>query len=125
MVYKLLVLALGGALGTVSRFTVSKFSQELFGGDFSWGTATVNLIGCMIIGILWSLSNEKDLLTPSSRLFFMVGFLGAFTTFSTYALETMNYFREDELLYMAGNILLNNFFGFAMVIVGIWFGRLL
>ena len=125
MVYKVLVLALGGALGTVSRFTVSKFSQRFIGGDFSWGTAAVNLIGCFIIGFLWSLSNEKDLLTPLSRLFFMVGFLGAFTTFSTYALETMNFYREDEFLYMAGSIVLNNLLGFLMVIVGIWLARVL
>jgi CrcB protein len=125
MIFKLLIVAAGGALGTMCRFVVSKFTQSFFGGTFAWGTMTVNIIGCLVIGFLWSLSNEKDFLSPFSRLFFMVGFLGAFTTFSTYSLETMNFLRENEFLLMTGNIFVNNFIGFIMVIVGIWIARLL
>lgn len=123
--FNLLVIAVGGALGSICRFAVSKFVQDYSGSGFSWGTTTVNVIGCFVIGLLWSLSNEKDFLSPASRFFFMIGFLGAFTTFSTYALETINFYRENELLFMAANILLNNLIGFIMIIMGIWVGRLL
>ena len=125
MWFKLILLIVGGAIGTVCRFLVSSLVHSRLGDSFAWGTLVVNLSGCLLIGFLWSLSSEKNILSPTTKLFFMVGFLGAFTTFSTYALESINFLREKEILLMVGNIFLNNVAGFMMVIAGIWCARLL
>jgi CrcB protein len=125
MWFKILLLIIGGAVGTVCRFLVSSIVHSRLGDSFSWGTLIVNLLGCLLIGFLWSLSAEKSILSPSTKLFLMVGFLGAFTTFSTYALESINFLREQEILLMVGNIFLNNVVGLVMIIVGIWCARLL
>lgn len=122
---KLLLIIIGGAFGTLCRFLASSLAHSRLGDSFAWGTLIVNVAGCLIIGFLWSLSVEKSVLSSSIRLFFMVGFLGAFTTFSTYALESINFLREQEIVLMIVNILLNNFVGLIMIVVGIWFARLL
>ncbi|RMD56639.1 MAG: fluoride efflux transporter CrcB [Nitrospirae bacterium] len=125
MISKILILGSGGAFGTLCRFFLSTFTQKTLGSGFSWGTASVNIVGCFLIGLAWSLSIERSVLSPSGRLFFMVGFLGAFTTFSTYALESINFLREREISILLFNIILNNLIGFMMVILGMWLGRLL
>lgn len=115
---ELLFIALGGSIGAPLRFLVSKNINIISGGSFPYGTLTVNVIGSMIIGFLFSLfsavavdSNYKALVT--------IGFLGAFTTFSSYSLETVNLFTEGEYRYAILNLVLNNVLAVAGAFIGI------
>jgi len=94
---KILVLSLGGILGTLARYGLGGFVQNRFpNSTFPWGTIVVNVLGCLTIGFLWILVEEKPILTPNMRLFSMIGFLGAFTTFSTFSLETVNLMAKSQ-----------------------------
>jgi CrcB protein len=99
--------------------------QRLFGTRFPFGTLAANLTGCLLIGIAFALATERAVLSPGSRLALMVGFLGAFTTFSTYALESVNLARTGEYGLLIGNLLLNNVGGAVLVLFGYWLGRAL
>ncbi|MCU0572000.1 MAG: CrcB family protein [Syntrophobacteraceae bacterium] len=121
---KVLLVMAGGSLGALSRHGVSLLATSLFGSRFPWGTLIVNLTGCFLIGLCFALADRGfRLMTPSARLFFMTGFLGALTTFSAFALESVNAMRAEAHLVMAANLLLNNVLGGALVFLGMWVGR--
>lgn len=85
----------------------------------------VNLSGCFLIGLAFALADRGlTIMNPSARLFFVTGYLGALTTFSTYALETVNAMRAEKQLVTLVNFLSNNVFGAALVFLGMWIGRL-
>ena len=92
---KLVYISLGGALGAVSRYLVSGWFLR-FGANFPLGTLTVNILGSLILGFLMSLSARTLLISPELRLFLAVGFLGSFTTFSTFAYESFGLMKEGE-----------------------------
>ncbi len=122
---KILLVMLGGSLGALSRYGVSLLAVQLFGTRFPWGTLIVNLVGCFFIGLAFALGERGlSIMNPSMRLFFMTGYLGALTTFSTYGLETMNALRSGRYLVTTANILANNVIGSALVILGLIVGRL-
>lgn len=121
---KILLVLAGGGLGALSRYGVSLFAVSLFGTRFPWGTLIVNLTGCFLIGFVYSLGDRTNLVSNSFRIFFMTGYLGALTTFSSYALETVNTAKAAGALTGIANFCFNNIFGFALVILGIWLGRL-
>lgn len=81
-------LALAGALGTLARFGLSGLVQRVCGSRFPWGTTFVNLTGCFLFGLIWMLAEDRRWIHPQLRLVLLTGFMGAFTTFSTYAFET-------------------------------------
>ncbi len=122
---KLLVVLLGGAVGAACRYGVSTAAARLYGEAFPWGTLCVNLVGCFFIGLAFSLGVERTLLSPSFRLFLVTGFLGALTTFSTYALESMNFARDGQASITALNLAANNVAGLLLVLAGAWVGRIL
>lgn len=122
---KILLVVVGGGLGAVSRYGTSLLAAQWLGTRFPWGTLLVNLTGCFLIGVSFALAERTNLLGPSARLFFMTGFLGALTTFSTFALETVNALRDGALLIVALNLLISNVAGFGLVIFGMWLVRLL
>lgn len=109
----------GGALGALSRYGFALGAARLLGGRFPWGTLLANLTGCLLIGLAFGLSERAGLLSPSARLFFMTGFLGALTTFSTYALESVVFLREGSYGAVI-NFLLNNLGGGVLVLAGLW-----
>ncbi len=117
-----LVIGLGGFLGAVLRYTVSgwmqRWSQEL---NFPHGTLIVNLIGCLLIGLLSQLVETKNLFNPEMRMFLFIGLLGAFTTFSTFGAETLNMISSNRIFSALLNIGMHLVFGLGFV----WFGRLL
>ncbi|MDA8116765.1 MAG: fluoride efflux transporter CrcB [Actinomycetota bacterium] len=125
MYMKILLVMAGGSLGALSRYGVTLLAANLFGTRFPWGTLVVNLTGCFIIGLLFSLGERTDLVNPSFRLFFMTGFLGALTTFSTFALETVNAAKAAVPLVVGANFLSNNVLGIALVFLGLWAGSLI
>jgi len=122
---KILLVMVGGSLGAVSRYGTALLAARLIGTRFPWGTLLVNLIGCFLIGVSFALVERTNLLSPSARLFFMTGFLGALTTFSTFALETVNAVRGETLLIAFMNFFINNAAGLGLVILGMWLVRLI
>ncbi len=121
---KLLLVMCGGALGAISRYTIGLWAVRLGGTGFPWGTLMANLTGCFIIGLLFALAERVRLLTPDLRLFLITGYLGALTTFSSYALETVNAGRTGLMLQPLMNIAVNNIGGLTLTFVGIWVGSL-
>ena len=122
---KILFVLLGGSLGALSRYGVSLLAVKLFGVKFPWGTLIVNLSGCFLIGLAFAWGERGfGIMNPSVRLFFMTGFLGALTTFSTFGLEIVTALQEGRYLVAAANILANNVIGIALVFLGMVVGRL-
>jgi len=122
---KLILVAAGGSLGALSRYGITLFSVKLFGDKFPAGTLFVNLAGCLLIGLSFALGVERDALPPSTRLFFVTGFLGALTTFSTYGIESINFMRNGMPDTTILNIAANNIGGLGMVLIGLWLGRII
>lgn len=100
---QLLAIAGGGALGALARFFLSNGVYRWLGRDFPWGTLSVNLLGSFAMGLLFVLLLERTLLSPELRAAVLVGFLGSFTTFSTFSLETLTLVQQGE----TGRALLN------------------
>jgi fluoride exporter len=122
---KILLVLLGGSFGALTRYGVSLLAVKLLGLRFPWGTLIVNLSGCFLIGLAFTWGERGlAIMNPSVRLFFMTGFLGALTTFSTFGLETMTALQTGRYLVVAANILANNVFGIALVFLGMVVGRL-
>jgi CrcB protein len=119
MVTKILLVMAGGSLGAAGRYLVSLGAIRLFGTGLSWGTFLANMIGCFLIGVIFALADRVPWLTPSVRLFFMTGFLGALTTFSTYALEVVAAMRSGGLGVATITFLANNIGGIGLVLAGI------
>lgn len=115
------VIMLGGALGAAARFLVSGTITEKFAGTFPYGTLTVNVLGSFIMGLLAMWLVERMGLDPLWRLAIFVGFLGAFTTFSTFSMETLNLFEEGLEL----RALLNMFVNVSLSVTAVWLGVLL
>ena len=118
--YSVVFVALGGALGSVSRYLLGSWSQTLSKSiDFPYGTLTVNLIGCFLIGVLAELAETHGAFTPEARAFIFIGILGGFTTFSSFGSDTINLFRDGETINALLNVGANVIVGLALV----WLGR--
>ena len=120
----LLLVMLGGSLGAASRYGVNLMAARAWGPYFPWGTLMVNLAGCFLIGLLFSLADRGRFLTPEMRLLLITGFLGAMTTFSTFSLESVNAVRAGLTLRPLVNVALNNIGGLSLTLLGIWVGNL-
>lgn len=125
MTRKLVLIALAGAAGTLARYWLSGFVQTLAGPDFPWGTWAVNVLGCLLFGLVWVMCEERFLLSGETRLIILVGFMGAFTTFSTYIFESARMGAEANWLGVAANLAGQNLAGFAALILGMVLGRLI
>jgi len=121
---KILSLCLAGALGTLARYWLSGAVYGLLGRDFPWGTSAVNILGCFLFGLIWVLSEERGILPPQYRIIVLVGFMGAFTTFSTFIFESAELARTSEWLRLGLNMLGQNIVGFAACALGMGVGRI-
>lgn len=117
-------IALGGAIGAVLRFLLSRFIGNSNMTIFPLGTFIVNIIGCFFIGILYTIF-DKILVSSEFRAFLLIGLIGAFTTFSTFVLETFNLFQDKEIFIGLLNVILSNLIGFICLFLGIIIARLL
>ena len=122
---KWFLLIVAGALGTLSRYALSGVAYEVFGSRFPYGTLIVNLLGCFLIGLLTSISETKFLLTPTVRVFLLIGFLGAFTTFSTFMLETANLIKDGQSWLAFWNVFFSFIVGFFIFRLGVLAGNMI
>ena len=120
-----LLVALGGALGSVARFWVNGLVSEKFGATFPWGTLIINVTGSFVIGVIGALAVPEGRMDTQSRVFatqfLMIGVCGGYTTFSSFSLQTLNLLREREWLYAGGNMLLS----VILCMIAVWLGWLL
>lgn len=110
----------GGIAGTVSRYLVAGVVHRVVGTGFPYGTLMVNLVGCFLIGFLAALSEVKFLLSSNARLLLMIGFCGAFTTFSTFMFETASLMRDGENFRAFLNVAVSVVGGFLVFKLGVW-----
>ena len=113
-----LIIGLGGFLGAIARYIVALWIGQRWGRIFPLGTFFVNISGCFLISLLMSLFTEKFMVNPQLRLFLVVGFLGAYTTFSTFEYETGNLVRDGEWTIALANVLLSVTVGFVALKAG-------
>ncbi len=116
-----MAIAGGGALGALLRFWVSTWIYARLGREFPWGTLAVNVAGSLLMGLFYILLIERLSLPPVWRAALLVGLLGAFTTFSTFSMETLNLIEDGALLKALFNILLS----VTLCLCGAWLGVLL
>ena len=121
---KIVNIAVGGAVGALLRYWVSGVTCRMLSSSFPWGTLAVNLIGSLIIGFLWGLS-ETVVFSQNLKLFVFIGMLGSFTTFSTFSLENLNLLRDGEYWLVFANISASIIFGLILAAAGFFMAKLL
>jgi len=118
MVKSILIVGLGGFIGSVARFLVSRYFQENVASVFPWSTIIVNIIGSLIIGIIYGISEKGDFLSTEIRLFLTVGICGGFTTFSTLSNDAFLLLRQQEWIRFAFYTSFSFFLGLLAVYAG-------
>lgn len=114
-------IALGGALGALGRYFLSSWVYSKSDFIFPWGTFVVNILGCLILGMVYVWGTEKLVMSSNMRAFLAIGLLGAFTTFSTFSLETINIIKDGEI-----KIALFNTVGSVIVgLFAVWLGTVI
>ena len=121
----LLVISLGAILGANARWIISRYVAKVIGPVFPYGTLFINVSGSFIVGFFMIWATERVLLDPRWRLLIVVGFCGAFTTFSSFAFESMAYFEQGQWLLMSVNFLSNNLLCLGAALAGIALARAL
>lgn len=121
---KIALIALAGACGTLCRYWLSGLVYNLMGRDFPWGTWAVNIAGCFLFGLVWILAEERGLLSAQARILILTGFMGAFTTFSTFIFESGGLLNDGQWLKLALNLAGQNLVGFAALYLGTGLGRI-
>jgi len=119
----LLAIAIGGSLGAVMRYLTSSSVHSLFGTDFPYGTLMVNVVGSLLMGFISILLLERFMLAEFWRPIIIIGFLGAFTTFSTFSMETFNLIEAGEMSKAFLNMFINVLFCLAATWIGVIAGR--
>jgi|TARA_R110000787_G_C13071256_1_gene409046 CrcB protein len=122
-VLQLFAIAVGGAVGAIMRFAMSNGVYKLFGRDFPYGTLAVNVLGSLLIGVLFILLIEKLAVAAEWRAGLLVGLLGAFTTFSTFSLETFTLMENGAFIKAGLNVFLSVVLCLAATWLGISLGR--
>ncbi len=124
------VVAGAGAIGAVTRWVITLLFKNTAGTVRDgialppWGTSVVNLIGCLLFGVAFSWLERKTEISSTVRAAILVGFLGSFTTFSTYIFETVHLIERELYALALGTFALQNVGGFALLMLGLYLGRL-
>lgn len=121
----LVLIAVGGAAGAVSRYLVHVWVEQLAGGRFPWGTFVVNISGSFLLGLVFALSIDRAMLAPEIRIPLMVGFIGSYTTFSTLMLESWRLAEDGDMLFLLANIIGSILVGLLALVAGVALGRYL
>lgn len=123
IVNDIVVISIGAIFGANARWLISRFAARLLGLVFPYGTLFINVTGSFIVGFFMIWATERVLLDPRWRLLIVVGFCGAFTTFSSFAFETMALFEQGQWLLMSANFLSNNLLCLAAALAGMALAR--
>jgi fluoride exporter len=121
----LVLVGLGGAAGAMTRYLVDSWVAQRTAAAFPWGTLVVNVSGSFVLGILFALAIERDILPAQSRLPLMVGFVGAYTTFSTLMLESWRLVDGGAIAMALANVVGSAVLGLIAVVAGLVLGRAL
>ncbi len=121
---KIILLAVTGAVGTLARFGLQGVVQKTTGANFPWGTLAVNMFGCFVFGLVWALAEGRWQIRPETRSIVLIGFLGSFTTFSSFVFETSELLRDNQWGLAIGNIAVQNVVGVVLFFAGLFLGRL-
>ena len=121
----LLLIGLGGFAGAVSRYLVDGYVVDRTAGSFPWGTLVVNASGTFLLGLLFAMTTERAILPAEIRGPLMIGFLGAYTTFSTYLLESWRLVEGGAVGMAAANLAGSLLVGLLAVLAGLTIGRLI
>lgn len=124
MLQKYLILCLAGSAGTLSRYWVGGFVQRMAGDSFPLGNFLVNLTGCLLFGLVYALVENRSGLPGDMRLFLLTGFMGAYTTFSSYMFESVALMQHGQWLAAGVNIAGQTVLGVGCIIGGLALGRL-
>lgn len=124
MVQKLIWLAIAGACGTVSRYTLCELAGKVKGCPAFVGTFSVNILGSFLFGLIYVLATKKFNISPETRFIILTGFMGAFTTFSTFAFDTAKLIRAEEWMMACGNVFGQIVLGLGALAVGVIVGRM-
>lgn len=116
-------IALGGIAGTLARYGVSLLMQRWLGSGFAWGTLAVNLLGCFLIGLIMHVGLSSTMISRELRVALTIGFMGAFTTFSTFGYETLRFIQDGSLRLALLNVAANLVGGLLLVWLGTVAGR--
>jgi len=118
---KYLLIGTGGFLGSVLRYWTSVNAYKIFGEKFPYGTFVVNVLGCLLIGFISEISENRFLISPEIRIFLMIGFLGGYTTFSTFGYETFMLVQDKDYVTAVANI----FLSVIVCLASVWIGTLI
>jgi fluoride exporter len=124
MFERLAWLAFAGALGTLARYGLSSAAQRWADTGFPLGTLVVNVTGCLLFGIVWSLAQTRTSLGLQTQFIILTGFMGAFTTFSTFAFETSELLATGHWMMALINLAIQNLLGLGAVFAGSTLGRM-
>jgi CrcB protein len=120
----ILLVALGGGIGSAIRYLVGGWFANRLGAAFPYGTLVINVSGSFIIGFFLAFAQERVSLSPYWRLFFAVGFVGGYTTFSTFEYESVRLLQDRELLlgilYLGGSVIAGIIAAIAGIVLGSW-----
>jgi len=123
-VVPVVLVAVGGGIGSVTRYLVGGWFASRFGPAFPYGTFVINVTGSFIIGLFLALAQDRASLNAYWRLFFAVGFLGGYTTFSSFEYESIRLLQDRELLlgmlYLVGSVVTGAFGAVAGIAIGNW-----
>ncbi len=120
---KIVYLAVAGAAGTLARYGIGTLFQRDGISGMPWGVFTANMIGALLFGLIWAASEERGWISENMRVIALVGFMGAFTTFSTFAFDNYQMARVSEWGWFAANMVLTNVGGLAAVWIGFRLAR--
>jgi len=118
LMFRTLFVGIAGLAGTLLRYWLSGFVARRYGETFPVGTMVVNVLGCLLAGAIFNLTEERFLINPTLRTVILIGFLGGFTTFSSYGLQTFTLLRDGEFGLATLNVAVSNVLGLVMVWVG-------
>lgn len=120
----ILLLAVAGAAGTLSRYGLGGLAQRITGASFPYGTLVINVLGCLAIGYVMQIALNTDIIPADARVIITIGFLGAFTTFSTFSYETVRLFEDGAWVSAILNLVTNVGLGLTATLLGILLGRI-
>jgi CrcB protein len=117
------LIAIGGVFGTLGRALLSGYTSRLLGTGFPYATSLVNVLGCFLFGLVWAFLDKHWPTVPEYKLLLLTGFMGAFTTFSTYLFETHALLLEARLMAAGANLLIQNALGLLALYGGLTLAR--